>query len=200
MKRVLCIMLAGGSLIAPSFLNTAPAHEISIEPCWKDLDQSSNRTEQFGGKWIWSGTFVFKKRSKNPIALYTLDVAWKGENLKHLAGSLFKKEPGKQFYPVENTLVSDGQWKQKDQMLHFHFDHKENLNPVTIFCLVLTIPQNIEQKLRTGKFALQHESLPYEFRNAIQKKKLSFTLNPPKAISGRKLSYIKRRRTRTRLS
>lgn len=189
MKRVSISLVVLCSIAL--FLKASPAHEIAIESCWKDLDESERHAQQFGGKWVWSGTFVFKKRSKEPIALYNLDVAWNGETIKNLTGSLFRKEPGKQFYPLEETLISDGQWKPKDQTLHFHFNHKENLNPVTIFCLVLTIPQDLESKLRKGQFALKQESLPYPFRSALKKKKLSFSLKPPKQKDHKKLAYLK---------
>ena len=186
MKHVRVTIIALCSL-STLFLHTAPAHEISIESCWTDLDHSERHIKQFGGKWIWSGTFVFKKRSKDPIALHTLDVAWTGDSLNNLSGSLFKKDPGKKLYPIEDNLVSDGQWKEKDQTLHFHFNDKENLNPVTTFCLVLTIPQELESKLRKGQFALKHESLPDVFKNTIRKKKLSFSLHPPKHKEHKKI-------------
>lgn len=196
MKRVSVIIVALFSL--STMLHSVPAHEISIESCWQDLDHSEKHIKQFGGKWIWSGTFVFKKRSKERVTLDNLDITWQGETLTNLSGSLFKKEPGKQFYPIEDTLISDGQWKQKDQTLHFHFNDKENLNPVTIFCLVLTIPKDLEPKLRKGQFALKQESLPYPFRNAIKKKKLSFSLRPPKHKEDKKIAYKHTRRKQIR--
>ncbi len=198
MRRVNVIMVALCSVAL--LLKAAPTHEISIESCWKNLDSSERHIQQFGGKWILSGTFVFRKRSKEPVSLHNLDVSWKGESIDNLSGSLFKKEPGKQFYPIEETLVSDGQWKSKDQTLHFHFNHKENLNPVTIFCLVLTIPQELEPKLRKGQFALKQESLPYAFRDTTRKKKLSFSLKPPKQTEQKKLALVKptKKRKRTR--
>lgn len=199
MNRVSVSILALCSVAL--FLQAAPAHEISIESCWKDLDNSEKHTHQFGGKWIWSGTFIFKKRSKTPLSLCDLDIAWKGKSIKQLTGSLFKKQPGKEFYPLEETLISDGQWKPKDQTLHFHFNHKENLNPVTIFCLVLTIPQELEPTLRNGQFALKQESLPYPFRNNLRKKKLSFSLKPPKHKERKKLAYVtseKKRKSKIR--
>lgn len=197
MKRVFIII---ATLFNLTFLQAVPMHEISIESRWEDLDTSHRHVKQFDGKWVWSGTFIFKKRSKDPISLYNLDINWQGEQLAYLEGSLFKKEPGQQFYPIEDTHISDGQWKPKDQTLHFHFNHKENLNPVTIFCLVLTIPQDLEQKLKKGNFALNRESLPDPFKKAVQKQKLSFSLAPRKNKEHKKIANIKKRKIKNRVA
>ena len=86
MKSVVFVVMSWIALITPLVIYAAPAYEITIQSDWKDLDHSTGRSEQFGGKWIWASTFVFKKRSKNPISLHNLDITRNGKRLDHISG------------------------------------------------------------------------------------------------------------------
>lgn len=191
MKRIVILITLFGTCFAPFFIHSNTECEVHINSKWEDLEHSTHRTKQFGGKWIWAGTFVFKKRSRNPISLESLDITWEGQKISKLTGTLFKQEPNKEFLPVESTLISDGQWNSTQQTLHFHFPKKENLNPVHIFCLVLTIPRKLEPVLRKGHFVVNQKTLPLEFKEVTKNKTLSFALKPPTIGRTQKLSFYR---------
>lgn len=177
MKHTFLVVLLPG-LLASSAFCAMPEYEIEVKSNWQDLEKSPQKIKQFGGKWIWAGTFTFKKRSKEPIYLNSLDIQWNGQTIKNLTGTLFTKDPDKDLLPIEENLISDGKWNQKQQILHFTFNKKIKINTLQTFCLVLTIPKNLENTLQKGKFTLNKYSLPYQFKKVTQRKKLSFFARP----------------------
>lgn len=193
MKHTVFLVLISGGFLIPTLAYATPEYEVQIKSKWEDLEQSTRRTKQFGGKWIWAGTFVFKKRSRDPISLSSLDISWEGKKIKHLTGSLFKKESNKDLLPVEDALLSDGKWNSTQQTLHFAFNESENLNPVNTFCLVLTIPKRLESVLRKGHFVVKQTTLPSQFQSVVKKRTLSFSLKPPPSIRTQKLSFYRKK-------
>jgi hypothetical protein len=169
------------SLIVLIFLNTlihaVENFDITLKPKWCDLDGNCSRSADFGGKWILVGSITFKKRSKEPVSIDNINLHWKGETIDNLVGSLYKKDLDKNFLPIEDNLVCDGEWNKTKQMLILNFDEKENLGPTTVFYLVLTVPETIEPVLKKGSFCLEKQCLPKPFKDCAQQEKLSLAIN-----------------------
>ncbi len=172
------LLLYGVALMSFAFMLEArkqPACELHITPEWKDLDTEAHAKE-FGGKWILAATFVIKRRDKEFIRLEEIDLAWHGEEIERLTASLFRKELHRDLLPVEESLVCDGTWNRKNQILQLRFEEKEYLQPTTIYCLVLTVPDDLEKQLRKGHFDILPESLPYQLQPAVEKKNLRISM------------------------
>ena len=144
----------------------APANEFSVvlEPKWKNLEQNTKKTKEFGGKWILVGSITFKKNSKEPVNLNKIYLNWQGKNIENLVGSLYKKKSDKDFIPIQDYLICDSAWNKAKQTLILKFDEKQTLGPTTIFYLVLTIPENIETVVKKGSFVIEKEYLPEQFK------------------------------------
>lgn len=151
-----------------------PACELQVTPQWKDLDPQHNK--RFHNKLIWVGQFVIKKRSKEFMLLSELDLAWKGEKIKNLQASLFRKKPNQELLPVEDQLVCDGHWNTKKQTLKLKFKEKEYLQPRTTLCLVLTVTKDLEPVLRQGHFDILPDNLPRQLKPEVGKNHLRISL------------------------
>ena len=123
------------------------------------------------------GSITFKKKSKEPLFIDTLNLTWNGKHIDHLAASLYKKNLSRDFLPIEDNLICDGVWNKTKQTLLFNFDEKETLNPTTIFYLVLTIPDHLEPTLKKGAFVLEEQSLPKPFKQCSQTMHLSLEIH-----------------------
>jgi hypothetical protein len=168
-------------IVASAVLTTHTTEECSIilTSKWCDLDGNCKKAIQFEGKWMLVGSITFKKKAKDPIYIDTISLHWNGEQLDNLIASLYKKNISKDFLPIEDNLICDGIWNKKKQTLILNFDEKETLDPTTIFYLVLTIPETVEQLLKTGSFQIEEESLPQPFKHCAQSEKLSLAINTP---------------------
>ena len=63
--------------------------------------------------------------------------------------------------PIEDNLICDGVWNQKNQCLVLDFNHrKQTLGACTIFYLVFTVPDAIEPALKNGYFRITKINLP----------------------------------------
>lgn len=174
MKQITLLML---SIISINTIHTYLEYEFSIQPHWQDLEKDSKNSTLFGSKWIWAGTLTFKKRPQEQISLRSITLQWKGDTIKNLTGSLFRKEPRKPFLAVETNLVSDGVWDTKKQTLTFQFKKEEKLHPTDTFCLVLAIPDNLASTIRTGSFTIEQKTLPTAFQKLSIKKGPSLSCN-----------------------
>ena len=161
--------------LATSFMHariTNQACEVTIKPEWKNLDEPE-KAEKFGGQWILAGKITIKKRIKDAIFLQELDLKWEGkEKIKSLNASLYRQTPNQELIPIEETLICDGHWNSNKQLLQLKFDHKEYLSTQSIFCLVLTVSENLEPILKQGSFKVLTENLPRQLQPAAQKKDL----------------------------
>lgn len=151
--------------------------DISLKSKWQELGCKGNNCAEFGGKWILVGSITFKKRSKHPLAIETINLHWQGEKIENLIGSLYKKNLGKNFLAIEDNLVCDGIWNEKKQTLMLDFDEKENLGPTTVFYLVLTVPETIEPIIKKGSFCLENDGLPRPFKQCIHNEQLFLAIN-----------------------
>ena len=174
MKQIALLILSSVIIINTY---TSPDYAFDIQPHWQNLEKDSKNSTLFGSSWIWAGTITFKKRPKEKIFLSTLALQWKGPFIKNLIGTLFRKEPNKPFLPLENNLVSDGAWNVQKQTLTFRFKRQEALHATDIFCLVLTIPHNLETTIREGSFTIEQATLPMAFRKTATGKKISLSYN-----------------------
>lgn len=156
-------------------LEKKPACQLSIIQEWKNLD-TCERDKTFQARWILATKFVFKRRDKEFIALDEIDLAWHGPMVKNLVGSLYKKEPDRDFIPLDESLVCDGRWIESKQVLQLRFNQKEYLQPTTTFCLVLTVPNGLEKILKAGYFDLIPDTLPHQLKVTAQKENLRISM------------------------
>lgn len=140
--------------------------DIAIESLWKNLE-TRHEEQLFDGKWILTAIITFKKHPdlKDPITLSKLYFAWQGPFLHNLTASLYRKIPNQAFVPLEELLVCDGRWNERNQELYFNFDEPHKLDPLTKFYIVITIPDHLSSILRNGSFLLIPTSLPDIIQN-----------------------------------
>ena len=151
-----------------------PEFDIVIQPQWKDLEPDSEKVQKFGGKWILAGNITFRKKSKQTIHLDQLHLHWNGAPINRLVASLYKQDLDKPFCPIEKHVMCDGCWNKKKQLLKFSFNTKQTLGSKNIFCLVLTVPEDLEPTLKAGAFELVPHALPDPLKECLCKQKLSF--------------------------
>lgn len=171
----LSLLYAGTCIAEPS---EKPCN-IIMEPTWYDLECNSGRcTDYFGGKWILVGTITFKKKCKDAVELTKLHLRWQGQKIDNLVSSLYTKAVDQdKFIPIENNLVCDGIWNKSKQTLMLKFDKKQHLNVTNIFHLVLTVPKELEKKLRHGSFELIENLLPEQFQEIDRGMPLALALD-----------------------
>ncbi len=139
---------------------------LSVAPHWDNIERNCTHEKEFGGKWMLVGSITFRKKSKQQTKLESMKLAWHGKRIDHLCGSLYKKLPDKKFLPIEQNLVCDSAWNKARQELILNFKHnKQTLGPISIFYLVLTVPQEMEDTLRKGHFSVVKKELPTPFQS-----------------------------------
>ncbi len=152
---------------------------IIIEPKWQDLEREPDKAKEFGGKLILVGSITLKKRSKEHVALSRIYLRWEGQEIDNLVGSLYKKEPDKDFHPIEEYLICDGIWNKSKQRLVFEFDEKQTLGAHNIFYVVLTVPPALEKILKTGRFHIEHSCLPELMQECTKNQELALSIDVP---------------------
>ena len=154
--------------------------QINLEPKWENLEKNT-KSKKFGGKWILVGGITFRKKSgvKEKCCLETMVLQWNGQPVEKLQGSLYVKLPEKNFLPIEENVLSDGQWNKANQTLTFTFtNRKQTLGPINVFYVVLTIPEELESVLQNGHFSLVTNTLPEPFQQAAKENKTNLTFLP----------------------
>lgn len=199
-KKLFLIILISAPLNVTSTEGAKHNEDCDLDICseWKNLDSKEERyIEKFGGRWILAGKFTFKNRSKETVPLTELDLEWKGkQKIVDLEGSLFKKEPNKEFIPVQEFLISDGRWNTEKQTLQLRFNQKEYLGVSTTFYLVLTVSPSLEKKLKDGYFTVMTDKLPKQLKKTVTKRRPILSISPQEQHKQRKnrLAYgIKRK-------
>lgn len=162
------------SVMVMTFISTHPLEDfnITLQPKWINLDQTNDSECEFGGKWILAGSITFKKKIKEQVSIKQIIMKWTGGNIDNLVASLYKKDLGKDFVPIEDNVVCDGVWHKTKQTLIFNFEDRETLGPITVFYLVLTVPESLEPILATGSFCIDERCLPEPFKECTQDKSL----------------------------
>jgi len=175
--KIIRYALCGAAL---SFLvlqgENAP-YRVIVEAKWQDLQSDPERIKLFGGKWILVGSITFKKRTSDIIFLDALQLTWEGEKINTLVGSLYEKNDKGAFLPIEKYHICDSCWKRSTQELFLKFQQPLALRAVNTFYLVLTVPKEIEPKLKGGTFRVSQQGLPLPYRNYVKRNNLSITLN-----------------------
>jgi hypothetical protein len=163
MKHTMVVFV---TLIAACGASTqsSSADYITVEPQWVELDYNA---PHFHSSWILIGNVTFKKRSKEPACMEQMVLQWKGPQIDGMLGSLYKKSVDKQFLPIEDNLVCDGCWNKTKQQLSFKFCKRQNLRATNIFCIVLTLPSNLINRVRQGRFEIESDHLPTTFKTAL---------------------------------
>lgn len=192
MKHVsllLCV-LGIGQLIAQdqheNAKQVAQDIELHIVPQWHNLDANAERCEQFGGAWIEAGVITLRKRTKDPINMTHLILSWQGDELDHLIGSLYQRLPNKDFMPIEQYLICDSHWQQSAQKLIFKFLKPLSLDSLTELRLLLTVPSEMEEKLKHGSLKVEADYLPDQIREMLQNQTAVLTFHdsaPTSALS-----------------
>lgn len=152
---------------------------IIIDSKWQDLEREPAKAKEFGGKLILVGSITLKKRSKEHVALSKIYLRWEGAPIENLVGSLYKKELDKDFHPIEEYLVCDGVWNKNKQRLLLEFDEKQTLGPTNIFYVVLTVPEELEKILKTGRFEIEHSCLPELLQKCTINQELALSIDVP---------------------
>lgn len=178
MKKLLIMVVAAVlPLCIESRICKRPSCELSVTSEWKDLDEQE-KAQKFGGRWVHVATLIIKKRSNDLVKLSELDLKWHGQKITQLSGSLYKKNVNHELVPIEENLISDGTWNSNKQILQLKFEDTQYLQPTNSFCLVLTVPQELEPALKNGYFDLLPHSLPTQLKQvAKQHLKISMLEN-----------------------
>lgn len=180
MKRV-CSSILFLSVISGTIFSAAKKQleeiKVVIEPKWEDLEHDSKKVELFGGKLILIGSITLKKRMKDPIYMHQIQLHWNGNEIENINGSLYQKQTNKEFMPIEEYLVCDGIWNKSKQRLILEFEQEKKLNSLNIFYLVLTIPNQLEEQLKTGTFEIEKYCLPEPIQACTKNQTLSIAVN-----------------------
>lgn len=182
MKRItsLCLIITATlSTFASIERSKNDDFAIIIEPKWQDLEREPEKAKEFGGKLILVGSITLKKRSKEHVSLSKFWLRWNGAPIDNLVGSLYKKESDKDFHPIEEYLICDGVWNKNKQRLLLEFDEKQTLGALNVFYVVLTVPQELEKTLKSGKFEIEHSCLPELLQECTKNQELALSIDVP---------------------
>ncbi|KKP28192.1 MAG: hypothetical protein UR12_C0023G0013 [candidate division TM6 bacterium GW2011_GWF2_30_66] len=139
---------------------------IKIEPKWDNLDKN-NKSKIFKDQWILAADIIIKKTSPEYVSLHELHLCWHGKNgkkINELVASLYEKNSDKNFMPIEQYLICDSTWKKSEQTLILKFEKPKMLFSANKFSLVLTIPKDLINTLKSGYFTLDTKFLPIEYQ------------------------------------
>jgi len=169
--------LLGVILVSVPVKSEQEPYRVILEAKWKNLQDDPQRVQLFGGKWILAGSITFKKRTSDIVFLDELQLAWEGEKLNELIGSLYEKNDKGNFLPIEKYHVCDSNWKRSTQELFLKFNEPLTLGAVNTFYLVLTVPEEVEPKIKGGKFRVSQRGLPLPYREYVKQNELCLTIN-----------------------
>lgn len=146
--------------------------EFKINPTWQTISALKSVNHQYKRSWILAGTLEFKKKAaQEPIHLDQLIISWKGKHLTHLTAALYKKPLDKKFFPLQEHLIAESSWNEKDQQVIFKLNQSFPLETHTIFCLVLSISPERLPELHTGWFEIERSCLPIVIQQALSTSK-----------------------------
>ena len=183
MKKIRLVMslIMVNSMVSTMLNRPGDEYAILIEPTWRMLDPDDFYAQTLGGQWVLVGSFTFKKRSQETVHLNKLVLQWHGPTITKLVGELYSKRPDRDFLPIEEYLVSDGMWCKTNQELVLDFRYSLTLGPINEFCLVLTLPKEVQELVKQGTFDLSLRALPIQFRQALDETRVSLSLRVPVA-------------------
>ena len=147
-------------------------------PVWQPLQERKRASHTFNTRQVVAGKISLSKKCNKRVELSQLKMRWISSDLQQngmiekLQGALYKKCPliGMHYASSCGDVVctgryhiADGQWSKKEQTLIFRFA-PFSLGIDTMLYLVLTVPYDVEQRLKNGEFAIEQLCLPEEFR------------------------------------
>jgi len=177
MKTMRYALVFGAALAALTTNADQEPFKVLLEAKWENLDSNPQRIKKFGGKWILVGSITFKKRSSEVLFLDEIQLTWEGDQIPRLTGSLYQKNDTSAFLPIEKYFLCDSLWKSSTQQMLLKFHQPITLGSVNTLYLVLTVPEELENKLKKGKFKLEHVGLPMRYRQYVEGHSLSIALN-----------------------
>lgn len=133
--------------------------QVILEPRWDILDRPST-ANTCTDAMVFIAKITFKKKIADQTSLSSMIFKWHGSILQHLSGSLYRREPGKKFIPIEKNVICDSQWDKEQQTLSFIFPKPERLNINSEFYLVIIVPKDLTATLKIGTFTILEKSLP----------------------------------------
>jgi len=154
----------------------AETFQLILEPRWDDLEQNASKEKQFGSKLILIGKIIFKKKTIDDIKLSKIFLQWHGDHIDALSGSLYKKEPDKEFMPIEEHVICDSSWNKEQQSLILSFNQAQKLGIHSEFYLILSVPAALEGILKAGHFAIEEKYLPEPLQESAKKEELIIAL------------------------
>ncbi|MBI2775075.1 hypothetical protein HYX58_03665 [Candidatus Dependentiae bacterium] len=148
--------------------------QMTINQKWKRVD-TAHSTSRYESFWLLACTIEFKKKKTDQsLFLEKLLISWKGAQLEHLHGTLYKKPLEKEFLPFQEHLLCESSWNRQKQQIIFRFQHPLALEAETTLCLVLSVPQKLESTIRTGYFEFERNTFPKTLQGSLAHKKLIF--------------------------
>jgi hypothetical protein len=124
-------------------------------PTWCEYALDNKKIQFNKEKWAWTLSFILK--SKKPFQLTTLVLEWKGKKIDALAASLYQKKEHASLIPIQQNLISQGNWDPEKQQLTFPLNEK--VVAVNKYHLMLSYPKRLEALLKTGKFFVKNTTM-----------------------------------------
>ena len=124
-------------------------------PTWREYALDNKKIHFNKEKWAWTLSFILK--SKKPFQFTTLVLEWKGKKLDTLAASLYQKKEHASLVPIQQNLISQGNWNAEKQQLVFTLNEK--VVAVNKYHLMLSYPKRLESQLRYGKFVVKNTTM-----------------------------------------
>lgn len=188
------IKFLGCLLIISTHHIKATPYQVMIEPLWHEI--SVSKIEDYSReKWVVIGKITLKHTTRETIKLDSLSIAWQGNQIDQLFGSLYRADITDMFLPIESYLVADSIWSEQSQKMYFSLEKPLMLEPATTFYLVLAVPLALEKDIKTGSFFIVQESLPREFKYYAQSNKTDLTFSSKIAHSYNPLKMVSSHRS-----
>ena len=146
-------------------------------PLSKTIENKNNN-----GTCVHVGTIILRKKTPKQKSIKRIILKWsppknsklntKYFEIENLIASLYRPRYKQQILPIDEFVICDGHWEKDKQCLIFEFDEELILEPINEFCLVITIPKNIKDKLKNGCFKLEERSLPFKINKESAKQNI----------------------------
>lgn len=148
--------------------------QMTLKQEWKRVDSAHTAT-RYKSLWLLACTIEFKKKKTDQsLFLEKLLISWKGIQLEHLHGSLYKKHFDNEFFPLQEHLLCESSWNRQKQQIIFRFERPLVLEAETTLCLVFSVPQQIESTLKNGYFEFERNTFPAILQESLIHKTLTF--------------------------
>jgi hypothetical protein len=124
-------------------------------PTWREYALENKKIRFNKEKWAWTESFILK--SKKPFQFTTLTLEWKGKKIDTLAASLYQKKEREVLLPIQQNLISQGNWNAEKQQLIFTLNEK--VVAVNKYHLMLSYPKRLEGQVKDGQFVVKNTTM-----------------------------------------